>query len=63
MGLVVTSAARSLGVPVSQYIDDKHVGQLFLSDPVVWQPNRQLAQAAALILFFPLISAGYFCQP
>ena len=60
VGLVVTSAARSLGVPVSQYIDDRHVGQLFLSGPLVCQPSRQLARAAAFILLFLLISAGYF---
>ena len=28
LGLAVTNAARSFGVPVSQYIDDRHVGQL-----------------------------------
>ena len=60
VGLVVTSAARSLGVPVSQYIDDRHVGRLFLSGPAVCQLSRQLAQAAAFILLFLLISAGYF---
>ena len=60
VGLVVTSAARSLGVPVSQYIDDRHVGQLFLSGPAVCQPSRQLAQVAAFILLFLLFSAGYF---
>ena len=31
LGLVVSHAARSLGVPLSQYIDDRHVGQLFAS--------------------------------
>ena len=60
VGPVVTSTARSLGLPVSQYIDDRHVGQLFLSSPAVCQPSRQLAQAAAFILVFLLISAGYF---
>ena len=60
VGLVVTSAARSLGVPLSQYIDDRHVGQLFLSGLVDYQPSRQLAQAAAFILLFLLTSAGYF---
>ena len=48
-GLVVTSAARSLGVPVSQYIDDRHVGQLLSSGLTVYQPCRQLALAAAFI--------------
>ena len=59
-GLVVTSAARSLGVPVSQYIDDRHVGQLFSSSLAVYQPCRQLALAAAFILLSLLVSAGYF---
>ena len=30
LGLSVTGAARSFGVPVSQYIDDRHVGQFFV---------------------------------
>ena len=60
LGLVVASAARSLGVPVSQYIDDRHVGQLFRSGPSFSQPSTQLAEAAAFILLFFLISAGYF---
>ena len=59
-GLVVTSAAPSLGVPVSQYIDNKHVGQLFSSGFAVYQPCRQLALAAAFILLSLLVSAGYF---
>ena len=60
VGPVVTSTARSFGLPVSQYIDDRHGGQLFLSGLAVCQPSRQLAQAAAFILLFLLISAGYF---
>ena len=59
-GLVVTSAARSLGVPVSQYIDDRHVGQLFSSGLTVYQPCRHLALAVAFILLSLLVSAGYF---
>ena len=59
-GLVVTSAARSLGVPISQYIDDRHVGQLFSSGLAVYPPCRQLALAAAFILLSLLVSAGYF---
>lgn len=31
LGLAVSGAARSLGVPVSQYIDDRNVGELFTS--------------------------------
>ena len=59
VGPVVTGIARSLSLPVSQYIDDRHVGQLFLSGLAVCQPSRQLAQAG-FILVFLLISAGYF---
>ena len=44
VGPVVTSTTRSWGLPVSQYIDDRHVSQLFLSGPAVYQPSRQLAQ-------------------
>ena len=29
LSLAVSGAARSIGVAVSQYIDDRHVGQLF----------------------------------
>ena len=60
MSLVVTSAARSLGVHLSQYIDDRHVGKLFPSDPAVRQPSCQLVQAASFTLLFFLISASYF---
>ena len=49
-GLVVTSAARSLDVPVSQYIDDRHVGQLFSSGLADYQPCGQLTLAPAFIL-------------
>ena len=59
-GLVVTSAVCSLGVPVSQYIDDTHVGQLFSSGLTVYQPCLQLALAAAFTLLSLLVSAGYF---
>ena len=30
LGLAVSGSERSLGVPVSQYIDDRQVGQLFI---------------------------------
>ena len=32
IGLAATSYIRSLGVPCSQYIDDRHVGQLAVSN-------------------------------
>lgn len=61
LGLAVTSAARSFGVPVSQYIDDRHVGQLYRAPAASFlPPSRVLAEAAAYILCYLLIEAGYF---
>ena len=61
LGLAVTSAARSFGIPVSQYIDDRHVGQLCRAPASsTLSPNRVLAEAAAYILCYLLIEAGYF---
>ena len=59
VGTVVTSTARSLGLPVLHYIDDRHVVQLFLSGLAICQPSHQLAQTAVFILLFLLISARY----
>ena len=63
VGLVITSAVWSLAVAVSQYIDNRHVGQLFLSGPTVCQPSRQLARAAAFILFLLISFAKSSPQP
>ena len=61
LGLFVTGAARSLGVPVPQYIDDRHVGQLFRSPAhASLVPSKVLAEAAAYIMCCLLIEAGYF---
>ena len=61
LGLAISGAARSLGVPVSQYIDDRHVGQLFISPlRVSWSPSLERAQAAAYIMCYLLIEAGNF---
>ena len=61
LGLAVTSAARSFGVPVSQYIDDRHVGQLCRAPASsTLSPDRVLAVAAAYILCYLLAEAGYF---
>ena len=38
LGLAVTSAARSFGVPLSQYIDDRHVGELCRAPAVPLYP-------------------------
>ena len=52
VGLAATCHIRSLGVPCSQYIDDRHVGQLALrrdlQDSLKWS-NFQLAEAAVLL--------------
>ena len=61
LGLAITSAARWFGVPVSQYIDDRHVGQLYRPPTSSTLPsNRVLAEAAAYIVCYLLIEAGYF---
>ena len=40
LGLAVSGAARSFGVPLSQYIDDRHLGQLLLqSSKQPWAPS------------------------
>lgn len=61
LGLVILQAVHSLGIPLSHYIYDRHVGQLF-STPAhsVSLPSAQGAEAAAYITCFLLIKAGYF---
>lgn len=62
LGLAVTGAARSFGVPISQYIDDRHVGQLrprlYANSASV--PSEVLAVAGAYIICYLLIECGYF---
>ena len=61
LGLFVTGTALSLGVPVSQYTDDRHVDQLFRSPArASLLPSKVLAEAAACILCYLLIEACYF---
>ena len=64
IGMAATSYARSLGVPCSQYIDDRHVGQLAPchcpSKPDIEWSNLEYADAAAFICASILISLGYF---
>ena len=60
--MAVTHFIRSLGVPCSLYIDDRHVGQLRLPQdrsPIGFS-NSQLADMAAFIACSTLISLGYF---
>ena len=53
VGLAATNYIRLLGVPCSQYINDRHVGQLALRRDIKkscgW-PNFALAEAAAFIV-------------
>ena len=59
--MFATGAARSFGVPVSQYIHDRHVGQFFHSPArATLVPSKVLAEAAAYIMCYPLIEAAYF---
>lgn len=48
LGLVLSHTAHSFGIPLSQYIDDHHAGQL-LFPPMrsISPPSAQRAQAAA----------------
>ena len=61
LGLVVLGAARSISVPLSQYIDDRHVGQLFIAPLRMTRgPSFQRALAATCIMCYLLVEAGYF---
>ena len=63
VGLTATHCLRSLGVPCSQYIDDRHVGQLRLrprANGMCAFSNFQLAQMAAFIACSVVLSLGYF---
>ena len=65
IGLVATSYIRSHGVPCSQYIDDRHFGQLQIrhdAPPCSWS-DFQRAQAALYIACYILIDLGYFIGP
>ena len=61
LGLAVSGAARSFGVPLSQYIDNRHLGQLLVqSSRHPWAPSYQNAEAVAYILCYLLVEADYF---
>ena len=63
VGMTATHFIRSLGVPCSQYIDDRHVGQLRLRSRFIGEcvfSNFQLAEMAAFIACSVIISLGYF---
>ena len=60
-GLAVSGAAQFIGVPVSQYVDDWLVGQLFTVPlRMARNPPFQRALAAAYIMCNFLVEAGYF---
>ena len=57
----VSGAARFFSVPLFQYIDDRHLGQLLVqSSKQPWAPSYQNAVAAAYILCYLLVEACYF---
>lgn len=58
VGLVASSHIRSLGVPCSQYIDDRHIGQLETPSDCCWS-DLQKAEAAAYIVTATLTALGY----
>ena len=59
--LAAPGAVRCLGVPVLQYIGDRHVGQLLIPPfRVSRSPSLARAQAAVYIMCYLLIEAGYF---
>ena len=60
IGMAATNHIRSLGVPCSQYIDDRHCGQLCLSFTQSSYSVFALAEMAAFIACTILISFGYF---
>lgn len=69
-GLLASHYFRSLGIPCSLYIDDRHTGQLRLDPrfvPTAYQNlnspkdvSLSLAKAAIFVVCFTLVSLGYF---
>lgn len=57
-GQVATSYIRSLNVPCSQYIDDRHNGQLVTAESCSWS-NLEKAEAAIYIVTSVLTALGY----
>ena len=61
VGTAATSYIRSLGVPCSQYINDRHLGQLRPhSNSHVNFLNFQLAEMGTFIAFSVLLELGHF---
>ena len=69
-GLLASHYFRSLGIPCSLYIDDRHTGQLHLPSQVAstayknFRSQRDkffaLANAAIFVVCYTLVSLGYF---
>lgn len=59
--MAATSHIRSLGVPCSQYIDDRHIGQLSSRPGSALEfSDLELAEAAKFISASTLVYLGYF---
>ena len=63
VGLGPSHFIRTKRVPLSQYIDDRHIGQLRLpqGQPNIWS-NMDLAKASFFIAALVLVSCGYFIR-
>ena len=61
IGLAASHFIRSNGVPLSQYIDDRHIGQIRLKPSIqsAWS-NVELAEAAVFTASLVLVRCGYF---
>ena len=61
VGLGPSHFIRTKRVPLSQYINDHHIGQLRLPQehPNIWS-NMDLAKASSFIAALVLVSCGYF---
>lgn len=62
IGLAATCYVRSLGIPCSRYIDDRHIGQLRLPHTQLFPSfsGFQLAEMASFIACVTFISLSYF---
>ena len=58
--MAATSHIRSMGVLSSNYIDDKHIGQLRTLRPSSKYSNYQLSEMATFIACFTLLQLAYF---
>ena len=59
--MAATCRIRSLGVPCSNYIDDKHLGQLRpLKQPRSYFSDFQLSEMATFIACSIILELGYF---